>query len=147
AMVLSYFGRRTRVAECRTQCDGGRDGVTARTLVRAARQYGLNTRAFAMSAEGLSSLNTPAILYWNSSHFVVLESYTEDGVQIVDPATGRRCLTAEAFRLAYSEVVLTFEPGAQFETRTTAGPSLSLTYLRQLWLVPGINRLIVEILV
>src|SRR5262249_36454965 len=69
AMVLSYFGRRTRVAECRTQCDGGRGGVTARTLVRAAREYGLNARAFAMSAEGLNSLNTPAILYWNSSHF------------------------------------------------------------------------------
>ena len=29
AMILSYFGRKTRLPECHEKCDAGRDGVTA----------------------------------------------------------------------------------------------------------------------
>lgn len=52
AMVLGYFGRKTRLEECRARCHPGRDGVTAKTIVEAARQFGLEAQAFAMTAEG-----------------------------------------------------------------------------------------------
>ena len=45
AMVLSFFGRKTRLEECRAKCDPGRDGVTAQNLIMAAREFGLMTRA------------------------------------------------------------------------------------------------------
>ena len=32
AMILGYFGRKTRLEECRAKCDPGRDGVSALTI-------------------------------------------------------------------------------------------------------------------
>src|SRR5262249_33485222 len=39
AMLLSYHGRETSIAECRAWCGGGRDGITARVIVEAARRF------------------------------------------------------------------------------------------------------------
>ncbi|MBV9307328.1 MAG: hypothetical protein JOZ45_14375, partial [Acidobacteriaceae bacterium] len=36
AMILGYFGRKTPLQECRAECDPGRNGVTAQTLMLAA---------------------------------------------------------------------------------------------------------------
>jgi len=146
AMILSYYGRETRLAECRSTCEGGREGVTAQTLVRAAHEYGLRARAFAIKAEGLAEMGAPAILYWNANHFVVLEAYSEERIEIVDPATGRRVLKAQEFHAAFSEVVLTFEPAAEFEERANAAPSLLLTYLKRAWQIPGTGRLMAQII-
>ena len=53
AMVLSYFGRKTRLVECRTTCDSGRDGMTAQTIVTGARGFGLRTKALRLEAKEL----------------------------------------------------------------------------------------------
>lgn len=86
AMILGYFGRKTRLEECREKCDAGRDGVTAQTLAAAARGFGLRTKGVLLTTEALANVQTPAIIHWNFSHFVVLERWSRDGVDIVDPA-------------------------------------------------------------
>ena len=48
AMVLTYYGRKTSVSECREFCGIGRDGLTARSIAQAARNYGLRVRAFSL---------------------------------------------------------------------------------------------------
>ena len=115
AMILSYFGRKTRVAECRTLLDVNRDGVTAQSIAREARNFGLLVRAFSVEPQDLGHVPLPAIVFWEFNHFVVLEEWSPHGADIVDPAAGRRRLTPAAFDAAFTGVVLTLAPGVDFQ--------------------------------
>ena len=115
AMILSYFGRKTRVAECRTLLDVNRDGVTAQAIAREARNFGLLVRAFSVETQELCHVPLPAIMFWEFNHFVVLERWSPRRVDIVDPAAGRRRLTPAAFDAGFTGVVLTFAPGIEFQ--------------------------------
>src|SRR6185312_17188988 len=53
AMILSYYGRKTGIAEVRERCGVGRDGLSALAIVRAARQYGLRVRAVSLPRNDL----------------------------------------------------------------------------------------------
>ncbi|MBX6341064.1 MAG: peptidase domain-containing ABC transporter, partial [Thermomicrobiaceae bacterium] len=130
AMILSYHGRATRVAECRERFGIGRDGVTALSIVRAARGYGLRVKAYTLEPDDFAYVPLPAIVHWNFSHFVVVERWTPRAVEIVDPASGRRRISADEFDAGFTGVVLTFEPGAQFERRRESGAPSGRSYLR-----------------
>lgn len=119
AMILSYFGRKTRVDECRTLLDVNRDGVTAQAIAREARRYGLTVRAFSVEPAELPQLPLPAIVFWEFNHFVVLERWSPTGVEVVDPALGRRSLTSAEFDAGFTGVVLTFAPGIDFQPRAS----------------------------
>jgi ATP-binding cassette, subfamily B, bacterial len=146
AMVLSYFGRKTRLVECRTTCDSGRDGMTAQTIVTGARGFGLRTKALRLEAKELSQVTVPCIVHWNLNHFVVLERCMRDGVEIVDPAWGRRRLTASEFKTAFSGVALLFAPGPNFEAASRPGPNLPLNCIKQILRTPGTSRMLSQIL-
>ncbi len=116
AMILSYYGRPTRVVECRDRMGIGRDGVHAETIAKTARTYGLRVKAY--SIENLADFKyvpLPAIAHWDFSHFIVIERWSPRWVEIIDPGLGRRRLTAAEFAASFTGVVLTFEPGSQFE--------------------------------
>lgn len=119
AMILTYFGHQTSVTECRHVCQPGRDGITARTIAEAARRYGLRVRAFTGEPTALADLPLPAIVHWNFGHFVVLERWSPTQVELVDPAMGRRRLSAEEFQVGFTGVVLSFEPGTHFQPQRT----------------------------
>src|SRR5260221_6317289 len=85
AMILSYYGRKTPVAECRTCFGMGRDGVSARTLADVARSFGLRVRALSLEPADFKDVPLPAIAHWNFNHFMVVESWSEKMVEIVDP--------------------------------------------------------------
>lgn len=129
AMILTYFGRTTGVAECREYVGVGRDGISAATLVNAARVYGLRAKAYSLEPANLRYVPLPAIVHWDFNHFVVLERWSSKKVEIVDPASGRRRLTADEFDASFTGVVLTFEPGVQFERRSAADRSAWRRYL------------------
>lgn len=138
AMVLSYYGRQTRVADCRACCGIGRDGVTARTIAEAARQQGLHVKVYSADLADFGYVCLPAIAHWDFNHFVVVERWSSKGVTIVDPASGRRQLTAAEFGAGFTGVVLTLEPGIHFEVRrATARPSWLTYLLTSLVQVPG----------
>jgi ABC-type bacteriocin/lantibiotic exporters, contain an N-terminal double-glycine peptidase domain len=146
AMILSYFGRKTQVAECRECLGIGRDGVTAQTIARAARSYGLRVKAYSLESSDFQYVQLPAIVHWNFNHFVVVERWSPKQVEIIDPASGRRRLTAGEFDKGFTGVALTFEPGVHFQRRDrTAKPSWH-TYLRQILHLPGTLGLLVQIL-
>src|SRR5256885_1650938 len=50
AMILAYYGRKISISELREQCGIGRDGLSAFGLVKAARAYGLRTRAITLAS-------------------------------------------------------------------------------------------------
>ena len=87
----------------------------------------------------------PAILHWNSNHFVVLEQITAQHLLIVDPASGRQRLTQAAFAQQFSGVALLCTPTAGFEPLAPATIPWR-SYARQLWRVPGMSQRALRIL-
>ncbi|HEV2890016.1 MAG TPA: peptidase domain-containing ABC transporter [Frankiaceae bacterium] len=117
-MVLEMHGHPVPLDEVRSVCGGGRDGIDALTLVRAAEYYGLEARGVKTEVEDLEALGTGAMLFWDLSHFVVLEDVTRRGIVIVDPAVGRRHVPFEQVRKSYAGVAILTEPAeGTFEKR------------------------------
>ncbi|MEV4575397.1 peptidase domain-containing ABC transporter [Nonomuraea jabiensis] len=114
AMVLRHHGHRTTVHELSERLAVGRDGLNARALVEGAREHGLTARAFSLAPEDLARVPLPAIAHWEFNHFVVVERWSPDHADLVDPGQGRRRLTAEEFSAGFTGVLLVFEPGEGF---------------------------------
>ncbi len=147
-MILGYHGRETSLADCRDSCAPGRDGITARTLVTAARSHGLQVKAYTVQDVAiLKDIPLPAIIHWNFDHFMVLERITSQGMEVVDPAAGRQQLSPEEFAEGFTGVVLVLEPGAQFERRRAVGQPLWRQFLRAMWRTPGTPGALLQILI
>lgn len=138
AMILNYYGRRTSISEVRERCSVGRDGLSALAIVKAARDYGLRVRAVSLQKNDFRFVTLPAIVHWEFNHFLVVERWSSKRIDVVDPAIGRRRLTAQEFDEGFTGVVLMFEPGVHFD-RHNSSPRTSLwTYLRSMLAAPGV---------
>jgi len=122
AMILSYYGRKTSVSEIREQCGIGRDGLSALSIVRSARSYGMRVRAISLQDNDLRFVRLPAIIHWEFNHFMVLERWSSKYVVVIDPAYGRRRITAQDFDNGFTGIVITFEPGVHFDRHLLAQP-------------------------
>jgi ATP-binding cassette, subfamily B, bacterial len=116
AMVLAYHGKQVPLDELRQMTSTNRDGVDALAMTQAAQRYGLSARGVAADLDDLGHLPPATILHWEFTHFVVFERLRRNGVQVMDPAVGRRRLSMEVFRRSYTGVAITFEPGEDFQT-------------------------------
>jgi ATP-binding cassette subfamily B protein len=114
AMVLAYHGKGVRPHEVREVLGAGRDGSNALQVLGAARHYGLRGRGVSLEVEDLDYLPPGSILHWEFRHFVVFERGVRGGVELVDPALGRRRVTMEQVRRAFTGVALVLEPGDAF---------------------------------
>ncbi|MEU1881680.1 peptidase domain-containing ABC transporter [Streptosporangium sp. NPDC020072] len=133
AMVLSYHGRRVSLQEISDRLQIGRDGLSAKALREGAVECGLKSRAFSLAPADLARVPMPAIVHWEFKHFVVVERWAPDRVDVVDPGLGRRRLTAEEFDEGFTGVLLAFEPGPGFEKgRSSAGAAWRRRFVRAL---------------
>ena len=139
AMILNYYGRATSISEVQERCGIGRDGLSALTIAKAARQYGLRVRAVSVKQNNdFRLVSLPAIVYWECNHFIVVERWSPKYVDVLDPALGRRRLTPAEFDEGFTGLVIMLEPGTEFE-RQAHQRSFSLwTYLRSLLHMRGI---------
>ncbi len=112
--VLAYFGRWVPLGELREKCEVSRDGSSAASIMRAARNFGVECRGLSVRAEQLKKLDLPLIIFWQFSHFVVLEGYSSSNFHLNDPSTGRRRISVEEFNKGYSGIALRFECGVDF---------------------------------
>ena len=128
-MILAYFGKWLPLEVVRGDCGVSRDGSSAKSILQAARSYGLEAHGYRMSAEELSG-QQPAILHWDFNHFVVFRGFDRHGQACVnDPAAGPVKWSAEDFRKHFTGICLTFSPTGAFEK---SGQQTSiLSYVRK----------------
>jgi len=126
--VLGYHGKIVPLAELRQACGVSRDGVTAASLLKAARSHAMVAKGFKKSLERVLELEPPFIVFWHFNHFLVVEGTDPRWIYLNDPATGPRRVTPAEFDEGYTGIALTFVPGPNFKP---GGRRPSLT--RSLW--------------
>ena len=114
AIILAYFGKWVPVEEVRVACGVTRDGSTARSMLRAARTYGLEAKGYMYGLKTLLKQKPPFIVYWKFNHFMVVEGFSDRAVYVNDPATGRRTVDHEELNKSYTGLMLRLTPGAGF---------------------------------
>jgi NHLM bacteriocin system ABC transporter peptidase/ATP-binding protein len=130
AIILGYHGRHEPLEQLRVRCGVGRDGAKVSNLLRAARSFGMQATAWSTEAAELPKLKMPFMVFWNFNHFVVVEGFADGMAYLNDPASGRRQVRADDFAAAFTGVVLTFEPGADFKTGGATGGLLQAMLAR-----------------
>jgi ATP-binding cassette subfamily B protein len=137
SMVLAAHGVRASAQELREETGAGREGVSARRLLDAARRRGMSARGVRTSVAGLQNLQVGSILFWGFNHFVVLVRAERRFVEIIDPALGRRRLRLEAVGEAFTGVALEFDMPIGPHLRRPRVPRVMVPdhwkYLRLFW--------------
>ena len=113
--ILGHFGRWAPLTELREKCEVSRDGSSAASIMRAARHYGLECSGLSVRAEALKKVDLPVIVFWQFSHFLIVEGFDSRHFYLNDPSTGRRRVSAEEFNKGYSGITLRFKLGEDFE--------------------------------
>jgi len=115
-MILAYYDKWIPLEQVRSDCGVSRDGSCAKNIVKAARYYGLETKAYKLEPDDLNEYASyPAIIHWNFDHFVVLKGINKQYAFINDPARGDVKVPIKEFDESFTGVCIMFEPGENFE--------------------------------
>ena len=72
-MIMNYYQKWIPLEQARLDCGVSRDGSTAKSIIQAARSYGMVAKAWRLEPEGLLEEGPfPCILHWGFNHYVVL---------------------------------------------------------------------------
>ena len=112
--ILASLGKWVGMNELCKACGVSRDGCSAADIQRAAAGFGVEVTGWQRSAEYLRKLDAPAILFWEFSHFLVLEGFKNKRYYINDPANGHYTLDEATFKDRYMGIVLQLRPGPDF---------------------------------
>jgi ABC-type bacteriocin/lantibiotic exporter with double-glycine peptidase domain len=112
AMAMGRLGILVPLEELRTQTGSSRDGLSAASLISAARRLGVTARAVRLELEELGCLEPGAILHWGFTHYVVLERVVSRGLRIVDPASGRLFVPWSRVGEMFTGVAICLDPPA-----------------------------------
>jgi ATP-binding cassette, subfamily B, bacterial len=147
AMILNYYGKKISVAKCRDICGTGRDGTSAQSIARAARDSGLRVKAYSVEIKDFKYIPLPAVAHWSFNHFIVIEEWGINKVKVIDPACGRRTLSIQEFRRSFTGIVLTFEPGEMFTPQEMANKpeNFGLRYYLSMMSLPKIKYVLGQI--
>ena len=114
-MILAHYKKWLPLEEVRAACGVSRDGSSAKSILRAARNYGLEAHGYKVTPEALEG-HQPAIIHWNFEHFVVFRGFDRKGRACLnDPGVGPVKYPMEEFRKHFTGVCLTFKPTEQFK--------------------------------
>lgn len=116
AMILAYYKKWLPLEKVRYDCGVSRDGSNAKNILKAAKSYGLDVKAYRYEPEDIREEGRfPCIIHWNFNHFVVLCGFRGEKAVINDPAKGKYTVSMREFDESFTGICLEFEPSADFE--------------------------------
>jgi ATP-binding cassette subfamily B protein RaxB len=120
AMIAGWHGQQVSLAELRHLRPVSLKGLALAGVIDVAASLQLQARALRLECSELRQLRLPCILHWRMNHFVVLERVTAYGVQIADPATGRKSLSHRQSSSLFTGVALELQPQRNFARKPAA---------------------------
>ena len=128
-MICRHFGRKVSLARIRQLCHTSTDGTSLKAICRAATELGLAARALKVSLRNLSLMPLPAIVHWESNHWMVLYDVADTYVKVADPALGLRKIPRQEFERSWSGYAALFDYTAAFANAPESKPGLA-------WILP-----------
>ena len=122
-MIFAYYKNWIPLETLRIECGVNQHGSNAAMLITVARKYGFIAKGVQCEFQGLKDLPFPMILFWNYSHFVVLEGIKGKNYYINDPASGPEIYTEKTFKKFSSNICLLIQPGPNFRSSNQLPPS------------------------
>ncbi len=114
AMILRYYRSFQTLQELREYHDTGRDGSTIKQLIDLMIKFNLSSKVYKISAYDLNKIKLPAIVFYDNSHYVVLEKLSKKYAWIVNPSGGAYKLSNSEFNELYSGYVIEVTPTKDF---------------------------------
>jgi ABC-type bacteriocin/lantibiotic exporter with double-glycine peptidase domain len=131
AMVLATYGHQVPLRILQEELRASRNALSLDEIRRIAEGHGLRARGLSLEAEDLGKLQTPAILHWEFTHFVVLVRRTRRGALIIDPGSGRLFIREERLIRSFTGVALELTPRGDMEQIAPTETLSVLTLLRR----------------
>ncbi len=116
AMLMSYHGRDTTLAEARELLGTGRDGVGLEDVIRAAAAQGMRVQV-RRSPILPEVIREPILSYQKRHHLVVVEQLRGARAVIADPIGGRLHLRRAHLEEDFGGILLRLTPGPGFVRR------------------------------
>ncbi|PJK13645.1 hypothetical protein CO614_00710 [Lysobacteraceae bacterium NML120232] len=127
AMIASYHGSDIDLLGLRAKNDISLRGSTLSSLIDAAAQINLISRALTLEIDEIDKLNLPCILHWDMNHFVVLVSAHKKRFVLHDPAIGRVEADLKEVSSKFTGVALELSPAKSFKrAKIKVSKSISL---------------------
>lgn len=111
AMIMGYHKDKISVKTLTQHFEIGRDGVSLNKLKDILNDYDYDVKLYEASTSMLHKvLNEPLIIFWDDSHYVVLEKIHKNKFTIVDPNIGRMTIEYSDFNKKFSNIILWATP-------------------------------------
>ena len=108
-MVMNYYGKHISLDDLCKEHHVAETYCSAGDIMRIAKAYGFTAHGHKTEPTQVDHIPTPAILHWNSNHFIVLESFDGEYFYVNDPNIGRIRLNSAAMVQNFTGVYLIFE--------------------------------------
>ena len=123
-MLLAYYDKWVPLEQVRRDCGVSRDGSKASNILKAARSYGMKAKGYRYELDKLRKEGRfPCIIFWEFSHFLVLDGFKGDKAYLNDPARGNFSVPIEVFDAGFTGVCLLIEPNLDPEAGVVFTPS------------------------
>ena len=114
-MVLAYYNKWIPLEEVRATCGVSRDGVSAGSIMRAARFYGLYALGYKCPVNTFfQNVTFPCIAFVHGCHFVVVYGAKNNKIYVNDPAKGNTVYTEKEFGEIFNNIIMQFSPSDTF---------------------------------
>lgn len=111
SMIMKYHGEKISVKSLSKKAEIGRDGISLSQMQQILIDFDYEVKIFEATSLMLHRINDqPIIIFWNNSHFVVLERIKNNNYFIVDPNIGRIKVKFEDFNKSFSNIALWCKP-------------------------------------
>lgn len=114
AMIANYYGKFSDIRALRESLCMPAGGASVKHLLQACLGLDLQGRPLKLNLNDITLLTLPAILHWDTDHFVVLKKITRKSLVIHDPAMGIRKYSLSELDHHFTGIAIELSPTVSF---------------------------------